>query len=262
MPRVGIVVPTLGTRPEYLPKCLASIRGAATNNKTYVVMVAPKNFDANEYLESGLVQALVEDPRKGLAEAINSGFSSMPGEIEYINWLGDDDLLAEGSLDIGVKHLDEDRSTIMVFGSCNYIDSEGAVVWKNKSGWLAIPLLRFGPNLIPQPGALFRKISFDSVGGLNPSLEWAFDFDLFIKLARIGKLRFMNRVLSSFRWHPDSLTVQERAMSVSEASKIRVSHLPLLLKPISCLWEYPVRNATMMAGKRVSEKSRRISQAK
>ena len=29
-PEIGIVVPTLGTRPEYLAQCLKSIRGAGT----------------------------------------------------------------------------------------------------------------------------------------------------------------------------------------------------------------------------------------
>lgn len=40
--RVGIVVPTLGERPEYLLECLQSIRKAG---RAHVLLVAPNGFD-------------------------------------------------------------------------------------------------------------------------------------------------------------------------------------------------------------------------
>jgi hypothetical protein len=258
MPKVGIVVPTMGTRPDYLPQCLNSIQKAGTGeNAAYVVMVAPTTFDAKEFITTGLVHKIVADPGIGLSEAINAGFDAMPGEIEYINWLGDDDLLTEGSLDSGANHLDANPNTVMVFGGSDYISPEGKKLWTNNSGPWVVPLMRFGPNLTPQPGALFRKKSFFDVGGLNPEYGWAFDFDLFIKFSKIGKLSFLNRVVSSFRWHPQSLSVRQRNMSVAEASRIRVSHLPGILKPISLIWELPVRWATLYAGTVVSARARK-----
>jgi len=79
-----------------------------------------------------------------------------------------------------------------------------------------------------------------------------------LKLKKIGKLKFLNATLSRFRWHPDSLSVGGRAKSVEEASAVRVSHLPYFLKPISALWEYPVSRATLLAGKRVSARAKRL----
>ena len=113
-------------------------------------------------------------------------------------------------------------------------------------------MLRFGPDLIPQPGALFRRSSFEAVGGLDSRFGWAFDFDLFIKLSKLGKARFINQTLASFRWHPQSLSVEFRKKSVAEASTVRVNHLPKALRPISFLWELPVRQATLLAGGRVT----------
>jgi hypothetical protein len=143
----------------------------------------------------------------------------------------------------------------MVFGSCDYIDPAGKVIWKNKSGQWAVPLLRFGPDLIPQPGALFRRSAFNKAGMLKSKYDWAFDFDLFIELSKLGKLKFVDQTLAQFRWHPESLSVEFRKKSVTEASKVRFSHLPKVLQPISLLWEYPVRQATLMAGKRVTSRA-------
>ena len=122
-----------------------------------------------------------------------------------------------------------------------------------------MPLLRFGPQLIPQPGALFRREAFEELGGLSQNFGWAFDFELFLSLSSKGKAVFVPEVLACFRWHPGSLSVSRRAESVKEASQVRVSHLPKLLKPVSFVWEYPVRVATYFAGMRVSKALRKSS---
>ena len=252
-PTVGIVVPTLGRRPEYLEQCLLSIRRAG---EAFVTLVAPSGFESSTILDSGLVDSFVQDPGMGLAEAINAGFRSMPEIITLINWLGDDDLLYPGALSQAAEALDAHPEAVMVFSSCDYIDPSGEIVWRNRSGQWAVPLLRFGPDLVPQPGALFRKKAFQAVGGLSAKYEWAFDFDLFIKLSRLGKILFIDGTRAAFRWHAESLSVEFRSNSVLEASKVRISHLPRLLRPISQLWEFPVRQATLIAGSRVSAKMR------
>jgi hypothetical protein len=111
--------------------------------------------------------------------------------------------------------------------------------------------------LIPQPGALFRRETFEFVGGLDTRYDWAFDLDLLIKLSKAGKIKHLKAWVSNFRWHPDSLSVEYRQMSVSEASRVRMSHLPKILIPISLVWEFPVRLATMMAGTRVTANSKK-----
>ncbi len=251
--RVGIVVPTLGNRPDYLEQCLISIRAAG---EAQILIVAPASFKSDALKSAGLLDLVIVDAGAGLAAAINQGIRALPSTVEYVNWLGDDDLLTNSSLFASAQALDENEQNVMAFGSCDYIDGEGQTVWVNKSGQWAVPLLRFGPDLIPQPGALFRRSAFDKVGGLRTDLGWAFDFDLFIQLSKVGKLRFLNQTLAKFRWHPESLSVEHRKKSVAEASQVRVSHLPSFLRPVSFLWEYPVQQATLIAGKRVTAKTK------
>jgi hypothetical protein len=195
------------------------------------------------------------DPGSGLPSAINQGIQLLPASIQYVNWLGDDDRLIPGSITNCIGALDSKRDVVLTFGACEYIDNSGNVVWENRSGQWAVPLLRFGPDLIPQPGALFRRSAFNAVGGLKTHLGWAFDFDLFIRLSKFGKLQYIDQTLAQFRWHPESLSVQHRKRSVAEASQVRVSHLPSFLRAISFIWEYPVRQATLIAGKRVTAKA-------
>jgi hypothetical protein len=253
--KVGIVVPTLGTRPDFLKQCLESVKHAGNS---YVCLVAPEDFNSKPLIENGLVDQFVVDPGSGLPDAINAGFSELPSDIEYINWLGDDDLLSAGSLGKATAALDYNPNAVLVFGSCDYVDPTGKTIWTNRSGQWASVLLRFGPNLVPQPGALFRRSAFDKVGKLRAEFEWAFDLDLLLNLKEVGRLKYLNQTLSSFRWHPESLTVEFRKSSVEEASRVRILHLPGILKPISWLWEYPVKKATFLAGLRVSQKAKQL----
>ena len=245
---IGIVVPTLGTRPDSLRKCLESIRLAG---KSHINLVAPSDFDSAPLVSAGLVDQVTEDPKSGLPDAINAGMKTLPERIKLANWLGDDDILKPRTLDTLAAEFSE-PSVVLVYGHCDYIDDNGEKMWSSPTGQFAAQILRFGPDLIPQPGALFRKEAFEKVGGLSADFGWAFDFDLLIKLSKVGKLKFVPVTVSGFRWHSDSLTVKDRWKSVGEASKVRRTHLPLAFRPFSFLWEMPVILATYLAGLRVN----------
>jgi hypothetical protein len=249
MPAVGVIVPTIGERPQYLETTLKSIRDAGTS---YIVLVGRKGFDASSYQKSGLVDLYVDEEEPSVPIKINQGFRALPEGIQFITWIGDDDLLAPGSLGVVVKELGEPGMPVLVFGHCQYIDSAGHEVLVKRSGKWAVPLLRFGPQLIPQPSAVFRRDAFEELGGLSDKYQFAYDFDLFLKLSKVGNTVFIDQILSSHRWHDTSLTYSRRWDSVREASKVRVSNLKPATRVFSFLWEFPVQLVTCVAGNLLS----------
>ena len=191
----------------------------------------------------------------GLAAAINHAEESLPPWIEFMNWLGDDDLLMPSSLSISMKEI-EDRDAEFVWGACEYIDHSGATLGTNRSGHWALNLMRVGPDLVPQPGALFRRSLFQRVGGLDESYRLAFDFDLFMKFSKTARCEYVPHVLAKYRWHDSTLSAGSRAISVSEARRVRRSNLPRSLRAVSPLWEYPISIMTHFAGAVVSRRAR------
>lgn len=244
-PITAVVVPTLGQRPDYLELSLRSIREAGD---AYILLVAPRSFDSTPLAAAGLIDRAIAETGTSLPAAINEGFAALPPSIRYIAWLGDDDLLRPQSLDITQSYLERHPRSSVVYGRCDYIDETGSVLWTNRSGAWAAPLLRVGPDLIPQPGSLFRRSAFESTGGLRTDLGWAFDLDIFLRLARFGKLSYVSQTLAAFRWHAGSLSVGQRGNSVREASQVRREFLPAWVRPVSAVWERPVRWATNRAG--------------
>ena len=250
---VGIVVPTLGTRPDYLRQSLTSIRAAGGS---LIYIVVPSSVDFASVIEPDLFDAVIDDPGLGLAAAIDVGMLSFPDSVVFVNWLGDDDELVPGSIHRAVSVLEDDSRIALVYGGCEYIDGVGKRLWVNKSGKYAKYLMRFGPQLIPQPAALFRRDAYEQIGGLDSRYKWAFDLDLLIRLSRVGKLHYLPTTLGRFRWHEGSLSVGGRQGSVREASEIRIAALPTVVRVIAPLWERPIRWAIMRAGEWLTLRSR------
>ena len=250
---VGLVVPTLGLRPGFLVESVQSIRSGRLNGRVFVVLVAPADVEVGRRVDEA-IDLRVLDPGRGLAHAINTGIAAMPVEVEYVSWLGDDDRLVPGSVDLVVNEL-ERTGAAAVYGQCRYIDNSGDEIWLNRSGRWASSLMLFGPQLVPQPGSLVRRSDFAAIGGLNVNFKWAFDLEMFLQLRRrSGGLRFLPIPLAEFRWHEGSLSVGGRRGSVTEASNIRRRHLKVPLRQLSVLWEPALKRLILWAGVRMNRR--------
>lgn len=252
-PIIGLVIPTLGQRPDYLAECIKSARDFGD---VYLILVTTPDMVEHLRRFTG-ADLVIPEVAPGLPAAINWGFHNLPADIDYIGWIGDDDLLASGAGTKSVRYLNQNSNVVMTFGICRYINEKGDSIGFNAFGQLAVPLLRIGPDLIPQPGSIFRRETFDKIGQIDTRFQFAFDFDLFIRFSRSGEIKFVNFEVASFRWHSDSKSVAARKKSALDASKVRRTHLPPLLKPFSIIWELPVIAATFLAGRLVSLKSGR-----
>ena len=242
-PSVGIVVPTLGTRSQFLEACVNSIRKAGN---AHICLVGPASLELQPIREQ--CDSFVIDSGRGLASAINSGIASLPESVTLVNWLGDDDLIQEDALQRLQSALTKNPRAVLAYGHCQYINSEGEALFTVRAGRWAEILMRCGPQLISQPAMLFRRDIFRLVGGLDEKLGWAFDLDLLLKFRRLGRFIAMPHVVASYRWHDGALTVGNRKESVSEASVVRVRNLHPVFRTLSPIWEPFLRGAILRTG--------------
>lgn len=253
-PRVLLAIPTLGRRVDLLRRTLESIRDQAPH-RADVVIICPPGADETVKLAAEFGARVVDDPG-GMTAAINAGLAQAEPGHEYFNWIGDDDLLTEGSLAATVTALDDDPAAVAAFGHCDYIDAADRVLFTSRAGGLAPWLMTWGPDLVPQPGALFRLATVREVGGLDPTLSYAMDLDLMLRLRRRGSFVNTGRTLSCFRWHPTSTTVANRTASLDEAERVKRRYLSPAQRQLAPLWEGPVRAATRLAVRRVNRLGR------
>jgi GT2 family glycosyltransferase len=220
LPRVGIVVPTLGLRPDLLKLNLESL--ATQSERPYIVVVCPTSAHQELEDEYGEVaDVIVTDPGQGLSAAINVGMKAMHSDVVYANWLGDDDQLTPDSLATSCELMDTHPDCVLVYGNCSYVSASQREFWINKPGRLAVKSAGLGANLVPQPGALFRLNAFKLVGGVNENLKYAMDLELWLKLNRVGSTRYVDHVLAIYAWHAGSLSAANQLDAFNESALVR-----------------------------------------
>jgi len=256
-PRVLLIVATLGQRAQFLRQTLESIRSQDVPSD--IIVVAPENSLETRELAEEFAASLVADPGS-LAAAINVGADHAEDHHDFISWLNDDDLLEPGALRLTTQALDIHEEAVVAFGACRYVDPHGRELWISRAGKWAPRILPWGPDLIPQPGMLIRSRAWKEVGGLDGSFSLAFDLDLLLKLRKLGKLQNVNGVVSSFRWHPESLTVGDRDTNIRESERAKRASLKPWQRSLVWIWERPVRFATRVAAKEIQRRAARSLQ--
>ena len=255
-PEILVVVPTLGRRLSFLAQTLESIRSQDVPSD--IVIVSPSTEPELVDLAAEHRARLIPDPGS-LTSSINEGVASCLSRHTFVAWLNDDDALEPGALRATSQALKKNSDAVAAFGSCRYVDQVGRELWVNRAGDWAPRVLGWGPDLIPQPGMLIRAEAWKAVGGLDTSYRLAFDLDLLLRLKRQGKLVNVDRIVSSFRWHADSLTVEDRRTNIAESERAKRAQLGRMSRRLVRLWEPPVRWATWIAVHQVNRRAKRLA---
>jgi GT2 family glycosyltransferase len=248
MMRAGIVVPTLGGRPELLAECLASLAGQPSETVRTVLVTTAEAVDriARVFPRT----PVLAQGGTGIADAITTGWRYFGDQVDALAWLGDDDRLPRGSLSTALAELERHPNSVMVYGRSRYIHADGAFKALVRPGRIGPCLLRMGHNLVQQPGCLYRRTAVEAIGGLDHRLRLAFDVDLHRRLLAYGRARYVPVVLGEIRSHPGSLTVRNRAESLREAELAIMRQLPAWASRTRPLW-HPASRTLMRVTARV-----------
>jgi GT2 family glycosyltransferase len=234
-PEPLVVVPTLGSRPEWLDACLRSL--TTQSRSVDVVVVGPGGATKARDLAHGFGVRWETEAGSGLSAAVNQIWRS--ADNEYLAWLGDDDLLTPDSVHLTSTALTENRLAVLAYGHCRVIDAQGATSFFMRPGRLAPWLMRYGADYLPQPGTLVRASAAHAVGLLDERLRYAMDLDLFLKLRRQGSFAYLPFELAAFRRHETSLTVSNPAPD-EEARRVRSHYLSPAALRLQPVWAPPI----------------------
>jgi glycosyltransferase involved in cell wall biosynthesis len=221
MSTVLYAIPTLGTRNDWLRQSIASVQSQLVDD-LQVVVVAPAGSSAAPVAASMGVECLASD-RRGLSAAINDAWRAYGGRHDYVGWLADDDVLSPIALLAAADHLDRHSVSVAVYGRLRAIRADGSSFVVMRPGRLAAVLLPYGTQQVPGVGNLFRAEAVRRAGYLDEGLRYAMDYDLFLKLRRLGSLDYLPLELAAVRVHPDRIT-ENHGDGEAEARAVQDRH--------------------------------------
>jgi glycosyltransferase involved in cell wall biosynthesis len=142
--------------------------------------------------------AWVSESDEGYADAIGKGFDRATGDI--LCWINSSDLYLAGALETASSLMTGQID--LIFGDNFYIDERNRVLRFSK-GW--VPDLRaatlYGGWTPLQEACFWRRELYESVGGIDTSLQFAADYDLFLRMSSATRAEYVPFAFSGFRRH-------------------------------------------------------------
>ena len=162
----------------------------------------------------------VSERDNGQAGAINKGLMKSTGL--YVTWLGSDDILLPGAVRRMAEALNAHPEAGLVYGEVAFIDSKDNVTKLTSYQDMTLEKLLYRKHsTIAQPSSLLRRATLEQAGGLDESLHYCMDYDLWIRLHKHApSLNLGKEVLSAYRLHDDSKTVGSYTKMALEKIKV------------------------------------------
>lgn len=166
----------------------------------------------------------VSEKDSGQTNAINKGLAKATGT--YVTWLGSDDILLPGALQQMAEALDAHQQAGLVYGGVAFIDEIDHVIKIRSYSDMSLDKLLYNKHsTIAQPASLLRRATLDMAGGLNESLHYCMDYDLWIRLHQHApSLNLGDEILACYRLHDDSKTVGEYTRMALEKIKVNQTY--------------------------------------
>jgi glycosyltransferase involved in cell wall biosynthesis len=204
-PLVSVVLPTFN-RAHLIEAAVRNVLAQDYPNLELIVVNDGSPDATAEVL--GRLERELADPRLHvitkengrLPRALNSGFEQARGE--YLTWTSDDNAYRPGAISAMVQKLEADPEAVLVFADLQIIEADGKPGAVRQTG----PVEELAWRNVVGGCFLYRREAARKVGPYDPSMELAEDYDYWVRLARIGNLVRLSRVLYEIGTGPDTLS--------------------------------------------------------
>ncbi len=205
-PLVSIITPSFN-QGKYLEETICSVLEQDYPHIEYLIVDGGSSDTSQEIINryKGRLSWWVSEPDRGQTDAINKGFSHAHGEI--LAWINSDDTYLPKAISQAVEFLSVNPEVGMVYGDANLINERGETIGKFPARQTNYRLLRRGYVHIPQQSAFFRASLWRKVGPLDPTFQFAMDYDLWVRIARISTIYYLPSTWANFRLHDTGKTV-------------------------------------------------------
>ena len=218
--RISIVTPSLN-QGQYLEETLESVRRQDYDNVEHIVVDGVSTDGTLGLLQSKTGpqwQHLQWSSERdgGCTQALNKGIRSATGDI--IGWLNSDDRYRDGCLHTVSRFFDAHPEIDVLYGDFTFMDEHGKHLRvRREIEFSRLVLFYHRINPIPSTSTFIRRRVFDDGHFFDESLQYAMDYEFFVRLANEGyRFQHIRALLADFRLHPASKTCVTGARQLAE----------------------------------------------
>jgi len=231
--QISIVTPSFN-QSKFIEEALLSVKQQACPCLEHIIIDGASTDGTVEILERYSARPgwqhlrWISEPDRGQTDALNKGFRMASGNI--VGWLNSDDRYRPGCFATVAREFADYSEADVVYGDYTWMDEKGRVKRVRREIEFSPFVLSYHRVLyIASVSTFFRRRIFDEGNWLNPSFEYAMDYDLFLRLASRGhKFHHVRSILADFRWHSESKSTIATQKQRADHDAIAILHSPVL----------------------------------
>jgi len=242
LPLVSIIMPAYNAQ-DYIKQSIQSVVKQTYNNWELLIINDGSTDNTVSIVESFKDTRIVlfSQENSGVSRARNYGISKAKGD--YIAFLDSDDLWKNNKLNVQVSYMKKHPDIVLSYTDYDSFKLQNEII-KNKQLYpFQIEnqhdrLLVF--NYIATLTVMLKKEIFQKVDGFDISLFGPEDWDLWIRIAKIGKIAFINQKLALYREHESGISKNRKRQLEQEYKVLRRYALQSTNKKLQkyALWFY------------------------
>lgn len=221
--KISVVTPSYN-QVQYVQRTIESVLHQEYADVEYIVVDGCSTDGSSEILETyrDRLQCLIIEPDEGQADAIRKGFEIATGDI--LCFLNSDDLLLPGALSRVNEAFCANEDVDLIYSHRIFVDGDD----RPNKFWILPPHSNYGMSrwdFIPQETCFWRRRLMSDAGSVDPTFQFALDYDLFVRMMKVGKFRRINDFFAAFRVHPEakSSTLYE-TVGREEVERVRIEN--------------------------------------
>lgn len=251
-PAVSVLMPVYNGE-RFLGEALSSIQRQSFRDLEIVVVDDGSTDGTAAILDA----AAASDPRirilhqanAGHVRALNAGLQQVRGR--YVARMDADDIARENRLEEQARFLNDHPDVAVVGTAATVIDARGvegtSVRFPTEHGVLRWTMCFMSP--IIHPTAMLRTDRLRATGGYDASMRHAEDYDLWLRLSRVGRLANIDAPLLLLRKHDANVSTQRpaderrHALGVARCAMEDLLGAPVSPEDVDRVWTIPPRDA-------------------
>lgn len=248
MHEVDVLLPIRNPHVEWLKSTLRSIEAQENCDLRIVVVLHPDDDAVVDLLTTcSRPYLIVWASRNGnLADALNTGLEACTAE--FVARIDQDDFAEPLRIASQLSALRGDPNCVAL-GSCATVVDESDLA----IGTRLVPVaaedtlteMRW-KSAVMHPTVIFRREAVMTAGGYQPLADNVEDYELWLRLLRIGTIRSLSEPLLRYRVHANQVT-QSRSICGAASAAVLSARLELARARGESLWAARVRHAVWNA---------------
>lgn len=215
--KFSVVIPSFN-QGKFIERTIESVLGQKYKDVEIIVVDGGSTDGTVEILKKyGDKIKWVSKKDNGQTEAINKGMKMATGEI--MAYLNSDDTYEKDTLNTVANYFEKNTGAMIVYGKGRHIDGNDKYINDYPTEKVDVNVLKIKCPVC-QPTVFWRRKLWEDVGDFNEKLNYAMDYQYWLRVAEKYDFYFIDEYLANTRLHEETKTLSQKETVAEEIIEV------------------------------------------